>query len=81
MRDAGDAGEGAGEGSVEPTAYSLNHPVGRQEAEVECGVDFEILNVQPGLGASRQRNHKSYRSAEERWLDSEDDVGTPEALA
>ena len=79
-RDAGDAGEGAGEEEIEAEGQGVDGAFGGQEAEVECGVDFEVLYVEPGGCASGIGDEEGDGRAEEGGLDGEDDVGLPEGL-
>lgn len=46
--DGGDAGEGAGEEAFEGEGEGVNGAFGGEEAEVEGGVYFEVLYVEPG---------------------------------
>jgi len=49
--DAGDAGEGAGEELLEAQGKGVDGTLGGEEAEIEGGVDFKVLDVKPGGGS------------------------------
>ena len=78
--DAGDAGERAGEEELQAESEGVEGAFGGQEAEIECGVDFEVLHVKPGGCAGGLGDEESDGRAEEGGLDGEDDVGLPEEL-
>src|SRR5580704_9975142 len=80
-RDAGDAGEGAGEEELEAEGEGVDGALGGEESEVECGVYFEVLHVEPGGCSGGIGDEESDGRAEEGGFDGEDDVGLPEGLA
>ena len=80
-RDRGDAVEEACDAALEREGEGVNGASGREKAEVEGGVDFEVLHVEPGGGVGESGEQKSDRCGEERGLDGENDVGLPVRLA
>ncbi len=54
---------------------------GRKQAEVEGGVNLEVLHVEPGGGAGDPRNKERGGGAEKCGLDGEDHIGIPRRLA
>ena len=80
-RDAGDAGEGASEEELQAECEGVDGAFGGEEAEVEGGVDFEVLHVKPGGGSGGLGDEESERRAEEGGFYGEDDIRLPEGLA
>ena len=79
--DAGDAVEGAGEEGFESDGEGVDGAVGGEQAEVEGGVDLEVLDVEPGGCAGGFGDEESERGAEEGGFDVEDDLWLPPGLA
>ena len=78
--DGGDAGEGVGEQRFELKGEGVDGAVGGEEAEVKGGVDFEVLDVEPGGGSGGVGDEEGEGGSEEGGLDGPDDLGLPEDL-
>ncbi len=73
--------EPAGEDLLEGEGEGVDRSSGGEEAEVEGGVDLEVLDVEPGGGVGEEGGEEGGGGGEEGGFDGDDDVGLRCGLA